>query len=377
MGIFIISLILILSLWKKIKTTSFRLNNGKLSNGKVVFILVCILAITGIFIQVTQGYKYGDWDGWALWNLHAKFLTSGSLYSRLFTSRLGWTSPDYPLMLPSWIAMFWRCLGNYSPLIPSILSYVVLISIALSIFESLHIKKQTVIGFLFLMIIPLDHIFIARSSTQYADTLMGLFILLTMILFNHRTAEDKNLYYLLGFFAASTAWIKNEGILFFLVFSSYFIFSSWRNRFLITRYFAGAFLPLLVIVFFKVAYAPVNGLMQQQSAQTLLQVFDITRIFHIGQFYLSLLFSDFPLIIPLIAAVFIFDRRYFMTWNSIILMTMQIGFLAVFLITKRDLNWGLNTACDRLTHQLYPALIYTILYYFGSRLTFLKKHSVG
>jgi hypothetical protein len=66
-----------------------------------------------------------------------------------------------------------------------------------------------------------------------------------------------------------------------------------------------------------------------------------------------------------------------MTWNSIILMTMQIGFLAVFLITKRDLDWGLNTACDRLTHQLYPALIYTILYYFGSRLTFLKKHSVG
>lgn len=372
-GIFIISIILLSNTWKKLKETTFRPGTGKISHIQLILILVCVLAITGIFINFAQRYKYGDWDGWALWNLHAKFLTSGSLYSRLFTSRLGWASPDYPLMLPSWIAIFWQCLGNYSPVIPSVIAYVVLISISLSVFASLHIQKQTAIGFLFLIIFPLDHIFISRSSSQYADTLMALFILLSMILFNHRNTKDKKLYYLLGFFTASSAWIKNEGILFFLVFSFYFILSSWRNRSAITHYFIGALLPLLVIILFKTWYAPVNGLVKEQSVNTFLQVFDVSRYIKIGQFYISLLLTDFPVIIPLIVTAFIFDRKYFLSWNSIILMTIQIGFLSVFLFTTQDLAWGLDTACDRLTHQLYPAFIYTIICYFSARLTLLKN----
>jgi len=233
-GIFIISIILLSFTWKELKKITFRSGTGKISPVQLLLILVCVLAITGIFIDVAQRYKYGDWDGWALWNLHAKFLASGSLYYRLFSSNLAWASPDYPLMLPSWIAIFWRCLGNFSPVIPSVIAYIVLISIALSVFASLHIQKQTAVGFLFLILFPMDHVFIARSSTQYADTLMALFILLSMILFHHRNTGDKKLYYLLGFFTASSAWIKNEGILFFLVFSFYFIFSSWRNRSAIT-----------------------------------------------------------------------------------------------------------------------------------------------
>jgi hypothetical protein len=374
-GIFIISIILMSITSKKLIKTIFKPGIGKISNVQVILIIVCVLAITVIFIDVAQRYKYGDWDGWALWNLHAKFLASGSQFSWLFTSRLGWSHPDYPLMLPSWIAICWRCLGNYSPIIPSVVAYVVLISIGLSVFASLHIQKQTAIGFLFLIIFPLDHIFIARSSTQYADTLMALFILLSMILFNHRNTEDKKLYYLLGFFTASSAWIKNEGILFFLVFSFYFIFASWRNRYALIRYFIGAFLPLLVIIIFKTGYAHINGIAQDQSFSTFLQVFDIGKYIIIGQFYISLLFTDFPLIIPLIVTAFILDRKYFLSWNSIILMTMQIGFLSVFFFTTRDLNWALSTACDRLTHQLYPALIYTIICYFSTRLTILKKDS--
>jgi hypothetical protein len=376
-GIFIISMILISFTWKKLIKTTFRPGAGKSSSVHVALILLGILVITGIFINVAQGYKYGDWDGWALWNLHAKFLASGSLFSRLFSSGLGWTHPDYPLMLPSWIAIFWRCSGNCSPIIPTVVAYVVLISIALSVFASLHIQKQTVVGILFLFIFPLDHIFVARSSTQYADTLMGLFILLSMILFNHRNTEDKKLYYLLGFFTASSAWIKNEGILFFLVFSIYFIFSSWRNRSAITRYFTGALLPLLVILLFKTGYAPVNDLVQAQTGNTFLRVFDIHRSVQIGQFYSSLLFRDFPVIILLIVTAFIVDRKYFLTWNSIILMTMQVGFLSVFLFTASDLTWGLNTACDRLTHQLYPALIYTIICYFSARIISSFSHPSG
>lgn len=368
-GIFIISIILILFTWEELKKSTFRSGAGSISPVQIILLLVCLLAITGVFIDVAKR-KYGDWDAWALWNLHAKFLTSGSMY-RMFTSKLGWASPDYPLMLPSWVAMFWKCSGNDSIVIPAIISYVVLISIALAVFASLYIQQQTAVGFLFLILFPLDHIFIARSSTQYADTLMALFILLSMILFNHSKTEDKKLYYLLGFFTASSGWIKNEGILFFLVFSCYFIFSSWRNRTAIIRYFTGALLPLLVILFFKTAYAPVNGLLKSQSVDTLLQALDINNYIKIGQFYLSLLFTDFPLIIPLIVTAFILDKKYFLSSNSLILMTMQICFLSVFLFTTRDLSWGLNTACDRLTHQLYPALIYTMICFFSIRLKFL------
>ena len=374
-GVFIISITLLLVTRKKLVLPPFYPVSGAISVVQILFILVCILAITGMFIYAGQR-KYGDWDAWALWNLHARFLASGSFYSRLFTSRLAWASPDYPLMLPSWIALFWRSAGNNSVVIPSVVAYVVLISIALSGFASLYIRKQRVAGFLFMILFALDHDFIAMASTQYADTLMALFILLSLILFTHRHTEDKKLYCLLGFFAASAAWIKNEGILFFLVFSFYFIFSSGKNRSLITRYFAGALLPLLIIVLFKTAYAPVNGLLKAQTIATFNQALDAHRYMIIGRFYLNLLSTGFPIIIPLIFIVFILNRRYFLSWESMILTTMQIGFLCVFLFTTKDLNWGLDTACDRLTYQLYPALIYTIICYAGISTKFLNLHEI-
>jgi len=111
---------------------------------------------------------------------------------------------------------------------------------------------------------------------------------------------------------------------------------------LITRYFAGALLPLVIIILFKTGYAPGNGLLKAQSAATLHQALDVQRYSVIGQFYLSMLFSEFPIIIPMIFTVFILNRRYFLSRESMILVTMQIGFLCVFSVHHKGSELGIE-----------------------------------
>src|SRR5262249_40595038 len=56
---------------------------------------------------------YGRWDAWAIWNLHAKFLAAPSAAWRgMFDAALGWSQPDYPLLLPSAVARGWTFAGS-------------------------------------------------------------------------------------------------------------------------------------------------------------------------------------------------------------------------------------------------------------------------
>jgi hypothetical protein len=87
-------------------------------------ILAVMLAVSAYgFVAFVSRNPHGSWDAWAIWNLHARFLIS-PYWRELFTSALGWTHPDYPLLLPGFIARVWSTLGEHDLATPAIVAFL-------------------------------------------------------------------------------------------------------------------------------------------------------------------------------------------------------------------------------------------------------------
>ena len=69
------------------------------------FSLLVILSTTVLYFK-KQIIPWGAWDGTFIWNLHTKFLADQEQWLKLFSKQISWSDPDYPLFLPSLIAMF-------------------------------------------------------------------------------------------------------------------------------------------------------------------------------------------------------------------------------------------------------------------------------
>jgi hypothetical protein len=224
---------------------------------------ISVLTCAGVFL-LTCGFasyadRWGAWDAIAIWNLHAKFLYDPNNWRSLFTNDISFTHPDYPLMLPSLIAYYWKAAGEITPLIPAILSYTFLICVPLVICSSLHNSRFKLLPLLALAIFAADRNYLTIASAQYADTLLALFILLTFILNSNLKLSSPKLPYILGFCAAIPTWIKNEGILFFAVFSIVIMLFNFK---IFYKYLIGCLLVILLNVTFKIYLAPVNDIIE-------------------------------------------------------------------------------------------------------------------
>jgi hypothetical protein len=81
-----------------------------------VFVLLCTM---GIFLLLSAQSPHGAWDAWAIHNLHARFLFRGATHwTDVFDPELGASHPDYPLLLPAFIASEWKALGSDATGVP-------------------------------------------------------------------------------------------------------------------------------------------------------------------------------------------------------------------------------------------------------------------
>ncbi|HEA65660.1 MAG TPA: hypothetical protein ENI07_02395 [Desulfobacterales bacterium] len=337
-----------------------------------VIILASILLMSLVFSL--HSARWVGWDSWAIWNMHAKFLTFSNNWTNLFTNHIEWTHPDYPLMLPSYIAIFWKLLGNFTPIVPSILAYIVLAAVPLSIYSSLKSKNLELLGLILFLIFALDSKFIYRAASQYSDTLLSLYILLTIILFNQFRTEKQNNLFLIGFFSASSCWIKNEGGLFFIVFSFYLILSKYKDQhFSGSKYFIGALPPLLVTIIFKLVYAPPNALLSYSLfGNNFEKLLDIKRYTTTISYFVITTMNHYPFIIYLSIIIFILYKKYYLSIDFMGLATVLLGYYAIFIISPYDLKWYLESAYSRLFHQLYPSFVYTMVTTLGNNYSFAR-----
>jgi hypothetical protein len=185
------------------------------------FVLLNALVLLAVFSYhyFITSIRWGEWDAWAIWISHAKVLCSETHFTNLFTDKMSWTHPDYPLFLPANIAVIWKSIGFDSALVPAIFAFLTAIALVLVMLTSFLEKKHTTVGLLFFFAITFFDVLFPFVISQYADTLFALFVLIPFVLLQHLPKDNPlKMFVLIGFFVASSAWIKNEGIMFFVLF---------------------------------------------------------------------------------------------------------------------------------------------------------------
>ena len=327
-------------------------------------LLVTVLMGLSLFSYkfFVNSVRWGDWDAWAIWSQHARFLANGSCFENLFTEDIAWTHPDYPLMLPSIIAVLWKAIGYCSAYVPAVFAYLIAISLVLMVLASFFEKKFIFSGISIFLIMTCSSVLFPFVVTQQADTLFGTFILATMVLMKH-LPKDKSVFHLLliGFFAATCGWIKNEGLVYFVLFAFCFSIKYYRKIEFIKLFFLGAALPLLVLFVFKFNYAPSSDLVNGHNEYATKMV-DFSRYISIYDFARNYIVENCLLLIYAMIAILFINYKYYFSFTFIVVFWLLAAYFFTYVLTPNDLIWHLSTSLYRLIHQVFPVLLYSIFF---------------
>jgi hypothetical protein len=313
----------------------------------------------------------GGWDGWAIWNMHARFIVrGGETWPELLRhAELGWTHPDYPLLVSASVARAWAFAGAEAPAISATVSALFgFATVGTLLGATLRLREPTTafVGGLVLLGTPF---FVTFASNQHADIPLGCFMLATLSLFVLRdsTANATSLAALAGITAGLAAWTKNEGMLFALIAALGWGIDEIRrgSRRSAAAFYAGLIAALLPVIYFKVALAPPTDLWSAKPGGQLAQLFEGAR--HrviLGAFWREATrFGEWHVLPFLVMALPLIGdgwrRLNAREWCvGAAIATMLAGYYVIYLLTPMNLAWHLDFSLVRLLLQLWPAALF-------------------
>jgi len=348
----------------------------------ITLFFYCALIVAVLsFILMALKNPHGGWDAWAIWNLKARFLFRGTdHWTDIFSKTIA--HPDYPLLLPGFIARCWKYVGSETTLAPIAVSFLFTFATAGLLCASLSILRSRAQAFLAgLVLLAAAPFLIMHGVIQYADTPLSFFFLACVILFclNDKSGTEYRHAFLVlaGMAAGCAAWTKNEGLL--------FLVSIVAVRFLVIvptkglkeyvlqmgRFMAGALPFLITVGYFKMRFALSNELIASQNFGAILgKISDPSRYLLILKAFaivLSRIGFQFIGTIPVMAVYLLLVGVKVKRGDGPILMTcfatllfMMAGYFFVYVITPEDLAWHLNTSLVRLMLQLWPTLLFAL-----------------
>ncbi len=349
-------------------TTRDRVLTGVLGGAFLLLLLMDGIA----FVSATARAPHGGWDAWAIWNLRARFLyRAGDVAWRdAFTEVLNWSHPDYPLLLPMFVARSWRLLGAESQCVPIALACffsfgsVGLLAASLSILRGL---RQGLLAGLAMAATPILYV---QGAMQCADVPVAFFRLGT--LGTMAVADRYNnagFAALAGAMAALGGWTKNEGLLWF---GSFLLARVIVARFrLLPAFLAGAAPILATILLFKVGVATSSDIFGAAGRIGMMDRFlDPARyglilketIQHAWSFG-PLLLSPFVILAIYLALAGIrndMPDSAALRSGALALALTSVGYLLIYVLRPLDLAWLLETSMDRLILQLWPSIIFVV-----------------
>lgn len=351
--LFIVGVYLVLKNRHYLKT--LLLSRPRVSNSAVT---MSFILLYGLYVFKIFSYKYGGWDAFAIWNSHARFLADSNSWGNMLHPALSWSHNEYPLLFPSFSSMFWRLSGNDNPLIPILVSLGVFFALILTLYKSISGKFANIISIISCIVLVTNTDFIIKISSQYADSTLALFYLITLLLLSRTIKSNRNSYILLGAFAALNCWIKNEGLIFFVLLSiGFFIYN--LNALKNVLYYCYGAVPLFTgHMVYKMSIAPKGDLERHPYNEFWQNIQDPSRYQVIFNKFESLINFEFSVIpICLFIAIILTGKKIFKELSLIIVLITLFAYCAFFVITPLDLSWHLETALDRLILQLYPSII--------------------
>lgn len=341
-----------------------------------LFLLLCAAGFAGaliFFLQSSALRPVGDWDGWTLWDLHAKFLAFGGAgWKKIFTEPL---HPDYPLLTSGFIARAWAVLGRDQTLVPIYTAALFLfgsIGLLMAVLKELRGWQTALLGGL---ILACSTGYTRLGADQYADVPVGFYFLAALgllLLHDLRFPEKSLLFLLVGLCAGFALWTKNEGwlmlaALVFVRVSFQLRSRSFRKALPEWGFFLAGLAPLLLITLYYRSLAPAND-MTAAPWKSLAQLADLSRyatvwnnlnqyLVALGKwksgsvlFLLALFGLGMGLRLP--AA-----ERAPLALAGLTILVLVGEYFLTYILTPRDLLWHLQTSLDRLLMQFFPALL--------------------
>jgi hypothetical protein len=319
----------------------------------------------------------GQYDAVAIWNLRARFIfRGGEQWTDAFSTALMATHPDYPLLLPLSVVRCWKYAGYEAAIVPPLIAMffaVATIGLLVSAIATLRTVTQ---GFLAGLVLLAPFLFITTGVSENADTPLGFFLLAILVLLclQDRMPDGKYKFLLVaGMMTGFAAWTKNEGWLFLAaVVIARFIVTVRGLRACLRQLltFAIGLAPiLLVVIYFKMRFAPSNDLVAAQGFRsTADKLLDSSRYLLILKAFADQV-ADFGgwyanptyllIFYPLCLGVRVEEEdRPGIATSIITLGLILTGYFFVYVTTPHDLSWHLRTSLDRLLIQLWPSFVF-------------------
>jgi hypothetical protein len=337
---------------------------------------IVLLASSIRVVQMAAALPVGSWDAWAMWNLRAKFLAGPAGAWRYATSPLLSTShPDYPLLLPAFIARVWKAGGNMDAIVPVVTSLLFFVALVALLVSVVALLRGTASALLAGLVILSTASLLTWAPAQYADIPLAFYYLGAIALLFLDASPGGGRWPLLwaGLCASFAAWTKNEGIVFLTVIVIVFFVFNLRKRggrpsLLHSAWlFAGAVPGVVLTLWFKFFLAPVADPLVKQGVSGLARLHDFNRYAEVaGGFFTNLWTLGWgvtnPLILLAILAILV---RWKMEGGyrlpslvaTAALALVFLSYCGVLLITPYGLNWQVQTSFDRLILQVWPSAL--------------------
>src|SRR5580698_757670 len=287
------------------------------------------LLLSGIrLVQMAAALPVGEWDAWALWNLRAKFLAGPAGAWRYALSPLLKNShPDYPLLLPAFVARVWKAGATMDAIVPiltALLFFAALIALLVSVIALLRGAAAALLAGL---VILSTTSLLTWASSQYADIPLAFYYLAAIaLLFLEGSQTEGQRWTLLwaGLCTGLAAWTKNEGIAFLASIAVvYLAFTFWQRRSAAALVrsgwlLAGAVPGILLTLWLKFFLAPAVDPLVTQGASGLARLADPSRYAQVASGFFNNLLNlgsgiSHPLILLAILAILVrwkIEERY-------------------------------------------------------------------
>lgn len=206
----------------------------------------------------------GWWDAFSSWNVAAQWIFAGEWEHLLIPRRIPGSPPyftDHPLFNPMFTAIQWAYWGKPIPWVPALQSVLFFWLTVLLLFVALYVftgRKVAIFGTATLVSVPR---FAMYGAVQYVDLTYAFFLLVftvcCLLVAGGFVRSMKAAPILLGFAVGQVLWVKNEGLIFFLVAAAVYGVTSARNmdrRSVLSGwlfFILGALFPLVVYGIFK------------------------------------------------------------------------------------------------------------------------------
>jgi hypothetical protein len=317
------------------------------------------MCAVAVFFWHTYTAPHGQWDGWGIHNLHARFLYRGqNNWHDLFTTVLIWTHPDYPLLVPAFIASWWKLLGNEYLAVPAATAFLFTFGSIGLVTSSLVLLRGRRTGLLAGLAMLTAPNFIAIGAGQLADVPLSWFLVAASVLLTMDYPAAA------GVAAGLLLWTKNDGtVLFLAVVIGPVLAFQWSSR-RIGRFTLGVLAPLTLCIWFKLTSAVPNPMLSRTGAID--RVLDGSRYLAIANGFVRHLWSFGGLFVSPVLILLCYlalmrtgkGDRGPVRAVALTLAVALSGYAAVYLLTVYDVVQLIDGSLDRLLVHLWPTAVF-------------------